>query len=205
MTAAVLAGLLAGYGIAVPVGAVAAYLVALSARTSLRVGLAAALGVAVVDGGYALAAVLGGAAVAQRLEPVAVPLRWLSVVVLLVLAARTAVAATRAYRSREQPTGLDPTHPSPARACANLAAATALNPATVVYFVALVGARAGAPMPPAERVAFAAAAFVASASWQALLAGGGALVGRALTGARARLATALTSSAVIVALALRLA
>ncbi|MGV9573326.1 hypothetical protein ACWDRX_29400, partial [Streptomyces nigra] len=36
VTAALVAGLLAGYGIAVPVGAVATYLVSLTARTSLR-------------------------------------------------------------------------------------------------------------------------------------------------------------------------
>jgi arginine exporter protein ArgO len=203
--AAVLAGLLAGYGIAVPVGAVAAYLLTLSARAGLRVGLSAAFGVASVDGGYALLAALGGTAVAERVAPVAGPLRKLSVLVLLLLAARTAVAATRAYRAREQPTGPGPEDVRPATACATLAAATAVNPATVVYFAALVGARAGTPASLPERVIFAAAAFAASASWQLLLAGGGALLGRALTGARARLATALTSSALIAVLALRLA
>jgi hypothetical protein len=48
------------------------------------------------------------------------------------------------------------------------------------------------------------AAFVASASWQLLLAGGGALLGRALTGHVGRLVTALGSSLVIVVLALRM-
>jgi arginine exporter protein ArgO len=48
------------------------------------------------------------------------------------------------------------------------------------------------------------AAFFASASWQLLLAGGGALLGRALTGRRGRLVTALASSAVIMALAVRM-
>jgi len=49
-----------------------------------------------------------------------------------------------------------------------------------------------------------AAAFAASASWQLLLAGGGALLGRLLAGPRGRLATALVSSAVIVGLAVGL-
>lgn len=40
VTAALVAGLLAGYGIAVPVGAVATYLVSLTARTSLQIGRA---------------------------------------------------------------------------------------------------------------------------------------------------------------------
>jgi arginine exporter protein ArgO len=49
-----------------------------------------------------------------------------------------------------------------------------------------------------------AGAFLASASWQLLVAGGGSLVGRLLTGPRGRMITALVSSAVIAILALRL-
>jgi hypothetical protein len=45
---------------------------------------------------------------------------------------------------------------------------------------------------------------VASASWQLLIAGGGALVGRLLTGDRGRLITAMVSSAVIAVLAVGL-
>jgi arginine exporter protein ArgO len=48
------------------------------------------------------------------------------------------------------------------------------------------------------------AAFIASASWQLLLAGGGAVLGRLLTGRRGRLITALTSSTIVVGLAVRL-
>jgi arginine exporter protein ArgO len=51
---------------------------------------------------------------------------------------------------------------------------------------------------------FVLAAFLASASWQVLIASGGALLGRALTGRRGRLVTALVSSAVIMALAVRM-
>lgn len=75
---ALLAGLAAGYGIAIPVGAVGAYLVTLAAHSRRRVAVAAALGVATADGGYALLAVVGGRAVADVLEPVATPLRWTS-------------------------------------------------------------------------------------------------------------------------------
>lgn len=45
-TEAFLAGLLAGYGVAIPVGAIVILIISLAARTSLRVGAAAALGVA---------------------------------------------------------------------------------------------------------------------------------------------------------------
>ncbi|WP_443046553.1 hypothetical protein [Streptomyces sp. NBC_00247] len=51
---------------------------------------------------------------------------------------------------------------------------------------------------------FVAAAFVASATWQSPPVGGGALLGRVLTGPRGRLVTASLSSAVITGLAVHL-
>ncbi|MFK4144717.1 LysE family transporter [Streptomyces sp. NPDC004065] len=206
MTAALVAGLLAGYGIAMPVGAVATYLVSLTARTSLRTGGCAALGVATADGFYALLATLGGAALAGALRPVLLPLRWVSAAVLTVLAVWGAVTALRRYRGHRLATRPEPPPPGPGRAYLGLLGITLLNPTTVIYFAALViGARAtGSAVPPAEQGVFVLAAFAASASWQLLLAGGGALLGRALTGRRGRLATALVSSAVMTALALRM-
>jgi len=85
----ILSGLVTGWAIAIPIGAVAAFLVTLTARTSLRVGAAAALGVATVDGAYAAAAVLGGAALSNALTPIADPLRVTSSLVLLALAVLT--------------------------------------------------------------------------------------------------------------------
>ncbi|MEW2260347.1 LysE family transporter [Streptomyces sp. NPDC047869] len=204
MTGALLAGLLAGYGIAVPVGAVGTYLVSLTARTSLRTGASAALGVATADGLYALLATLGGAALAAQLRPVLNPLRWASALVLTVLAVRAALLALRQYREQRLTTRPERPVPGAARAYLGLLGITLLNPMTVVYFAALVlggTARGGGPL---ERAAFVAAAFAASASWQLLLAGGGALLGRSLTGHRGRLATALFSSAVILVLAVRM-
>ena len=77
---------------------------------------------------------------------------------------------------------------------------TILNPATVVYFTALVLGRGGA----GGGGWFVAGAFLASASWQLLIAGGGSLVGRLLTGERGRKVTALVSGLVIAVLAVRM-
>ncbi|MFE9693975.1 LysE family transporter [Micromonospora sp. NPDC005806] len=201
MTASFLAGLVAGYGVAIPVGAIAVLILGLSARTSFRVGAAAALGVATADGLYAAVAALGGAAVAGRLAPVAGPLRWVAAGVLLALAAH---GAWRALRP-PAPAGPAPVRgglDSPARAFGAILALTLLNPATVVYFGALVlgrGDAAGSDTRAA--VLFTLGAFLASASWQLVIAGGGTLIGRALTGRRGRRATALLSSAIIAALA----
>lgn len=205
MTAALVAGLIAGYGIAVPVGAVATYLVSLTARTSLRTGACAALGVATADGLYALLATVGGSALAAALRPVLTPLRWASALVLVALAARGAITAVRQYRGHRLTTRSAQDPPSPARAYLGLLGVTLLNPTTVIYFAALVlGTRAAHSEQPLEQGVFVLAAGTASASWQLLLAGGGALLGGALTGHRGRLLTALVSGAVIAALAVRM-
>ncbi|MGW2782692.1 LysE family transporter [Streptomyces populi] len=204
MTAALVAGLLAGYGIAMPVGAVATYLVSLTARTSLRIGASAALGVATADGLYALAAALGGTVLAAALQPVMLPLSRVSALVLAALAVRGAIGAVRQYRERllTERTGQDPPHPG--RAYLALLGITLLNPTTVVYFAALVlGSRTAEAVRPLEQGVFVLAAFAASASWQLLVAGGGALLGRTLTGHRGRLVTGLVSSLVIMLLAVR--
>ncbi|MFF4568088.1 LysE family transporter [Streptomyces sp. NPDC001410] len=205
MTAALLAGLLAGYGIAIPVGAVGTYLVSLTARTSLRTGACAALGIATADGLYALVAAAGGSALAAALRPALTPLRWTSALVLVALAVWGAALALRQYRAHRVATRPERPVPGAGRAYLGLLGITLLNPVTVIYFVALVlGSSTADAVRPLERAAFVVAAFAASASWQLLLAGGGALLGRVLTGRRGRLLTALVSSAVILVLAARM-
>jgi arginine exporter protein ArgO len=190
-----LAGVIAGYGVAVPVGAIAVLIAGLTARTSLRVGAAAGLGAATADGVYALVAVLGGAALAGAIAPIAAPLRWAAAAVLILLAAHTAWSALK--RPARRP---DPNTASARTAYLGILGLTLLNPATVVYFAALVLGRGGA----GGGVWFVLGAFLASASWQLLVAGGGSLVGRLLTGERGRLITALISSTVIAVLAVGL-
>ncbi len=204
MTSALVAGLLAGYGIAIPVGAVATYLVSLTARTSARVGAAGALGVASADGLYALLAVVGGAALTGVITRLATPLRWASAVVLLVLATRIAWTAIRDHRSGE----LGPNKPgrmTAGRAYSSLLGITLLNPVTVLYFSALVlGSKANSLGSAGASAVFVIAAFLASASWQLVLVCGGVALGRVLTGRTGRLVTGLVSSAVIIVLTVAL-
>lgn len=196
MISAFVAGVVAGYGVAIPVGAIGALLISLTARTSLRVGAAAALGVATADGLYALAAVLGGAALAKVIEPVADPMRWAAAIVLAGLAIKTVVDARKQSQRKEV---------TARSAYFGLLGLTVLNPATIVYFGALVlGMQADVVPDLVHGMMFVLGALLASASWQLLLAGSGSLVGRVLTGSRGRLVTALVSSGVIIVLAVRL-
>ena len=195
MSAPFLAGAVAGYGVAMPVGAIGVLIAGLSARSSLRVGAAAGMGAATADGIYATIAVVAGAAVASLIAPIATPLRWAAAVVLLGLAVLTARSAFR------KPGEASSSRPAtPLRAFTGILALTLLNPATVIYFAALVLGRSG----EGGGFWFVVGAFLASASWQLLIAGGGSLIGRLLTGDRGRMITALVSAVVIAILAVHL-
>jgi threonine/homoserine/homoserine lactone efflux protein len=205
MAAALLAGVVAGYAVALPVGAVAAYLVSLAARHPWHVGAAGALGVATVDGAYALLAALGGAAVATVVQPVAAPLRVVAAVVLLGIAAHTAWKAWAAWRDhRSGRVADDGGGPVAAwRTYARLVAITAVNPATVLFFVVVV---AGWQVPDGggrvtAAMLFGLGAFASSASWQLVLVTAGTALGRVLSGPRGRLGTGLASAGLMVMLA----
>lgn len=204
MTQAWVSGLLAGYGVAIPIGAIGVLILSLSARTSLRVGAGAALGVATADGLYAAVAVIGGAAIAALIRPVATGLRVVAAAVLLIMAVRIAVTAWRHHHdpTRAVATGRLTSAP---RAFAALLGLTVLNPTTVIYFAALVLGQksSGVTSGAMDSMIFVIAVPVASASWQLALAVGGSALGRSLASDRGRLATALVSSALIVALAIR--
>ena len=207
MTGALLAGLVAGLGVAMPVGAVSLYLLSMAARTAWLIAAAAALGVATADGLYATVAVVGGAAVADRVQAVAVPLKLLAAAVLVGLAAIIAVRAILRYRSIADSgsAAAGSTTPRGAwRAYLGMLAVTGFNPTTALYFAALVLSRPAATTGPAAP-AFIAGVVMASAGWQLVLTGGGSVLGRFVTGRRGSLALGLVSSLLIGALAVALA
>ena len=199
MLEVVVSGLVTGLAIAVPIGAVGAFLVILTARTSWRVGSAAALGVATVDGVYAAVAVLGGAALAGLVGPVADPLRVVSGLVLLGIAALTALHAWSRRAAPERSGRVV----GPRAAYLLFVGITAVNPTTVVYFGAVVLGNRDLVDGPAQGLVFVTAAFAASALWQLGLALAGAGLGRSVPGRRGRLVTGLVSATVVAGLAVR--
>src|SRR6266568_1318804 len=200
MNAAVISGLLAGYGIAMPVGAIAIFLIRLGAAACLCIGAAAGLGAATLDGGFALAAVAG---LARQVQAVAGPLRWAAGALLAAVAAWMAVAAVRRYRSPATIARVGLALHTPLRAYTALAAITAVNPLTVIYWAALLLGRQAstAAFTPAEAGAFVGAVVAASASWQLVLVSGGRLIGRLATSRRGMLAISLASSLLITGIA----
>jgi arginine exporter protein ArgO len=195
-----LSGLATGYAIAVPIGAVAALIVALSARTTWRIGAAAGLGVATVDGLYAATAVVAGKAVAAGLKPVEAVLKTISIAVLLVIASLTLL---HALRPADEPAAGDGRVWTPLRAWATFVGITAVNPATVVYFAAIVLGGSVTLHGPAQGAVFIASAFAASASWQIIVATVGSGLGLWISGPRGRRATGILAAVLIATLALR--
>lgn len=203
MITAALAGLVAGYGIAIPVGAVAAYLITLGATHGFRTAAAGGLGAATVDAAYAAVAVVLGAVLAPLIMTVATPLRWLSALVLVGVAVLMIISGLRPVSSViiGAAGGPPPDVPSPRRAYATVLVITLVNPATLVYFAALVAGSTVRFDRPAEAVIFVVAAGLASASWQLVLAGAGAGLSRVLSGPAARRWTSVVGAVVVLGLA----
>ncbi|HET6209056.1 MAG TPA: LysE family transporter [Jatrophihabitans sp.] len=200
MIGTVLAGLVAGYGVALPLGAIGSYLIGLGARQRFGIAAAAALGVASTDGIFAVLATVGGVGLAGLLRPVTTPLSYLAAAVLVLLAARTIARAVRPVGSAAGPVGA---RLSPLRSYLGLLALTAVNPATLIYFIAIVlggQARGGAGTLGAA-VLFPVGVFLASASWQLVLAGSGALLGHTLRGPAGQRVVAAASGAIMLGLA----
>lgn len=199
---AFLLGMAAGYGIAIPVGAIAVLIVQVGIRCGFVCAASAGAGAATADLLYALLAVTGGVALAAAVEDVGEPLRWLSAAVLVLIALRGLVRARRAPGMAEAPL---PRPREYALTYARFLGLTVINPLTVVYFAAIVlGLGVAADLSPGAGVAFVGGAFLASLSWQLLLAAVGALAGRRLP-PRVAVGAAIAGNLVILAMAVLIA
>lgn len=199
MFEAALAGAVAGYAIAIPVGAIAVLIIHTGLTGGLRSGLAAGAGAATADLIYAAIAALAGLGVSAVIGPLIGPLRLVGGGVLIGLGVR-GLLALRSARETIPASAEDhsATPRSLLRTYAGFLGLTLLNPVTVVYFAALT---VGLPFlgGGAERLVFAVTAFIASLSWQWLLAVFGAALGRG-AGHRLHRPTVLLGNAVVIGL-----
>jgi threonine/homoserine/homoserine lactone efflux protein len=176
---AFLEGMAAGYGIAIPVGAVAILIVNTSLNSGFRLGFSAGAGAATADLLYAALAVAAGSGLAHALAPLAVPVRAVGGLALIALAAW---GLWRGWRAPASLSALD----RAGRAGAvylQFVGLTLLNPLTIVYFAAYILGRqpAAQSASPAAAAVFVLGAGLASISWQTLLAALGGLARRGIT------------------------
>ncbi|HLZ48582.1 MAG TPA: LysE family transporter [Candidatus Limnocylindria bacterium] len=189
-------GLVAGFAIAMPPGAVTSLIVRIGLARGFRSALAAGWGTATVDGIYGVIAVLAGAAVVPLLGAVDAPFRVVTGLVLIGLGVRGLVTARGEPASAGSPDARDL-----AATYLRFVAITLVNPATLAYFVAIALGFAGSVLNDAG--AFIAGVFVASLTWHAILAlTSGSLHGR--LSPRARAALTVLANGVVIALGLRI-
>lgn len=195
---AFITGAVAGYGIAIPVGAIAILIMDVGIRRGFWPAFWAGAGAATADFLYSALAVLGGTALAAAIEPIGTSLQLVSGLVLIV------IALVGLFRSREPAMAApnDSRGGLNGRTFARFLGLTVINPTTVVYFAAVViGLGVAEGMTPGDGALFAIGAFVASLSWQTLIAAIGAFAGHRLS-VRARRVVTILGNLVILAFAI---
>jgi len=194
---AFLLGVAAAYAIAIPVGPIAVLILRTGVRRGLRVAAAAGAGAATADLVFATIAMLFGAAASVFIAPILPAARIVAAGALVVIAVRGLLAAPQPIERESSETRAGNTY-------LLFLGLTMLNPPTVIYFASLAIALPEVSADLGSRAAFVIGAFLASLSWQELLAVGGAMLHGRLT-PRLQRTTAVVSSVIILALAARVA
>jgi threonine/homoserine/homoserine lactone efflux protein len=194
---AFLLGVAAGYAIAIPFGPIAILIVRTGVREGLRPAAAAGAGTATADLVFATVAMLFGAAASAFVGPILPVAR-------LVAGAALAVIALRGLLATPQAIEREPGTVRAGNTYLLFLGLTMLNPPTVIYFVSLAIALPEVSADLASRAAFVIGAFLASLSWQEVLAFVGSMLHGRLTPRLQRI-TAVVSSLIILALAARVA
>jgi threonine/homoserine/homoserine lactone efflux protein len=194
-TTALLAGLVAGLAIAMQVGAVSLLLIETSVAGGPRVGVAAGMGVATADLGFAVVAAAAGGAAGAALSSHETEIRVVAAVVLAAIAVHGLIALSR---ERGEPTA----SVAGGRPYARFLAITAANPLTVASFAAVAAALSLDGIGAAA--AFAAGVGAASAGWHLMLTLAAGHAGRWMTPAIRR-ALAIGGRLLVLAIAAHLA
>ena len=193
---ALLAGLLAGLGIAVPLGAIAVLLVSEGVNRGFRRGAPGAIAVGAVDTLYCTAAVTVGALAAPVVTSWG---RWpalaggCALLILAVVGLWRSLSRPSAGGATEAPVG------SGWHRFALFVGLTAINPATLIYFAAITVGMADLLRSPLSAGMFVLGVATASITWQLLVVAAGALLRGRLT-PRARRTTALVGNLIVAGL-----
>lgn len=196
-------GAIAGYAIAIPVGAIALLILETGLQRGFWHAFAAGSGAATADLIYATIAATLGVLVAQFLEPIAPILRMVSAAFLVALGLRGLYKTWHARRNQND-AKVKAINASIFQTYITLLGLTILNPATVAYFAALIlGGTVGGTLTLADKGAFVLGAAVSSWSWQSLIAAIGALAHKHLPPGF-RLWTSVVGNVIIMVLGVRI-
>ena len=187
-------GLIAGYGIAIPIGPIAVLIIELGIRRGFSVAFCAGAGAASADLIYATLASLGGTFLVSILRPYAPIVHTASALVLIALGLWLLYMSLgnrgRKVKDFRVSTRLE--------AYGFVFGLTLLNPLTIAYFTALIlSLRSNIAGSPEDVVSFVSGAFLASLSWQSLVASVGGFAHERLS-PNLRLITFAVGSSIIV-------
>ncbi|MDO9395773.1 MAG: LysE family transporter [Herbiconiux sp.] len=194
---ALLSGLLAGLALAAPLGAIGVLLVREGLERGLRRALPSAVSVAFVDVLYCAGAVAAGVLAGPVVSAWGPWPRIVGGVVLIALGVRGLLTSHRS--GVERPGVAASTSGSPFRRSLLFFGLTALNPATLLYFAAVVTGLPGVGESGISAIAFVVGTGAASFAWQALLVALGAGLARR-AGPAFRRITAVVGNGVVVLL-----
>jgi len=163
-----LSGIVAGYGIAIPVGPIDILILELGLWRGFRIAFIAGVGAATADLIYATTAVISGTFLVSVLLPFAFALRIVSSLGLIIIGGwllyHSRNPSTRNIRSRFRDTNCAQTY-------VIFLGLTILNPVTVIYFTTLIlGMAVNSSLSSVNAAFFVAGVFLASLSWLSLLA-----------------------------------
>ena len=194
LLALALAGFAAGFAIAMPVGAIAVLILREGMTRGVRTGLAAGAGCATVDFVYCALAVALGATAADAIEGILPTLALVSGLVIVGIGVWQLVTASRAHAA----TAGEVVAGSRMRVYGRFVALTALNPATIVYFLALSAVITSITTSAAGPVIFVLCTAFASLLWQSGLAVVGGVVGANVSDRAVRTLGIVAACAIIV-------
>lgn len=189
------AGVVAGLGVAMPLGAIAALLLREGLVNGFRAAAAAAAGVATVDLLYCVVAALTGATFARAIDDHRGVFLLASGVLIVAIGVRQ---LCQGMKQRPRVTH-EVQRASALTVFGRFVGLTAINPVTLVYFIALSGpvTRSGGSW--VRSVIFVVAVGGSSLAWQLLLAGVGSVFGGSVNLSATR-AIGVIASLLIVAL-----
>ena len=194
-------GVIAGLGVAVPIGPIAVLIVAVGLRRGFQSGFMAGAGVASADIFYAGVAALMGEALVPALSPHKDMLSLISALLLFAIGGFGFWRVRKTSSTGEsKPMVIEGKLP----VYAQFLGLTLVNPMTIIYFTALILSREVSHVVTfGERVEFVIGAGLASLVWQTLLAALGAMAHRNLS-PRFQLFASLLGNLVVIGFGLRI-
>lgn len=187
-------GLIAGYGIAIPIGPIAILIIELGIRRGFSVAFCAGAGAASADLVYAMLASVAGAFLVSILKPYSSIIHTVSALALIALGLWLLYVSGRNRGVRVDEFRVS----TRSGAYGFVFGLTLLNPLTVAYFTTLIlGLRSNIGSSPENVLFFVSGAFLASLSWQSVVAYVGGF-GHGRLSPKLRLATFVIGNSIIV-------